>query len=97
MSKLSRDDIIKLAHLSRLQLSDAEVDVFVDEISQVLQYTEQLQKINLKGVEPTYQVSGLSNVTRPDEVINYGPSPKDLLKNAPNLEDGQFKVKRMLA
>lgn len=96
MSKLSRDDIIKLAHLSRLQLNDAEIDEYVDEISQVLQYTEQLQKIDLKGVEPTYQVSGLSNVTRPDEVMDYGPTPKELLKNAPKLEDGQFKVKRML-
>lgn len=97
MSKLSREDILKLAYLSRLLLSDAEVDAFVDEISSVLQFTQQLQKIDLKDVKPTYQVSGLSNVTRPDEVIDYGPTPADLLKNAPNTKDGHFKVKRMLA
>lgn len=96
MSKLSRKDILKLASLSRLQLTDQEIDQFGDEISAILQYVEQLQKVDLKNLQPTTQVSGLKDVTRPDEVVDYGPKQEDLLKNAPATQDGSFKVKRML-
>ncbi len=96
MAKLSRDDVLKLARLARLRLSDEEIEQFRTEISAILGYVEQLQKADLKGVEPTYQVTGLKNVTRPDEEIAYGASPKQLLKNLPALEDGHIKVKRML-
>ena len=97
MSKLSREDILKLAQLSRLQLTDAEVTQFESEISTILQYVEQLQAVDLNGVEPTYQVTGLKDVTRADEIVAYQASPEDLLKNAPAIEKDQFKVKRMVA
>lgn len=96
MSKLSREDILKLASLSRLQLTDQEIDQFGDEISAILGYVEQLQKVDLDGVEPTTQVSGLTDVTREDEVVDYGPGQTELLKNAPDTEDDHFKVPRMV-
>jgi aspartyl-tRNA(Asn)/glutamyl-tRNA(Gln) amidotransferase subunit C len=96
MAKLSRDDVLKLARLSRLHLTDEEIAQFTDEISAILGYVEQLQKVDLKGVEPTYQVTGLKNVMRPDEIKDYGVSPEELLKNAPATEKGHIKVKRML-
>lgn len=97
MSKLSREDILKLARLSRLELTEQEVEQFAAEISDILQYTELLQKIDLQGTEPTYQVTGLKDVTRPDKPVDYGASQAKLLQNAPALKDGYFKVKRMLA
>lgn len=96
MSKLSRPDILKLAKLSRLQLSDAEVAQFQTEISDILKYVEVLQTADLKDVTPTYQVTGLKDVTRPDEIVTYQASPEDLLKTAPQIENGQFKVNRMV-
>lgn len=96
MAELSNDDVLKLARLARLRLNDDEVDVFKKEISSILGYVEQLDKVDLKDDMPTYQVTGLTNVTRPDEEIDYGTSPKELLKNAPALENDQIKVKRML-
>lgn len=87
---------MKLARLSRLHLTDEEIAQFTDEISAILGYVEQLQKVDLKGVEPTYQVTGLKNVMRPDEIKDYGVSPEELLKNAPATEKGHIKVKRML-
>ena len=96
MSKLTREDILKLAQLSRIHLSDEEVTEFEAEIASILEYVEQLQKNDLKGVEPTYQVTGLSDVTRPDEVIDYGYDLPTLMKNAPATQDDHFKVKRML-
>ena len=96
MAKLSRDDILKLAQLARLKLSEEETDQFAEEISAILGYVEQLQSVNLEGTEPTYQVTGLTNVMRPDEIIDYGAKPKDLLANAPATEGTQIKVQRML-
>jgi aspartyl-tRNA(Asn)/glutamyl-tRNA(Gln) amidotransferase subunit C len=96
MSKLSRQDILKLAQLSRLELSEDEISQFETEIKAILEYVELLQTVNLEGVEPTYQVTGLKDVTRPDELIDYGYSLPDLMKNAPATEKDHFKVKRMV-
>lgn len=96
MSKLSREDILKLARLSRLQLTDDEITQFGDEIGALLEYVTMLHDADVEGIEPTYQVTGLKDVMRPDEIVNYGPSNEDLLKNAPATEDGHFKVKRMV-
>lgn len=96
MSKLSRDAVLKLAHLSRLKLSDEEVERFRVELSEILDYVEQLEKVDTKGLKPTYQTTGLTTVTRPDEVIDYQGKPADLIKQAPAKKGNQFKVKRVL-
>lgn len=95
-AKLTRDDVLKLARLSRLSLTDEEVDQFAAEITTILQYVEQLQTVDLSTYEPTSQVTGLTNVTRPDVEKSYGVTPEELLKNAPATEGGHIKVKRML-
>lgn len=97
MAKLSPEDVLKLARLARLQLSEEEIESFRDEISAILAYVEQLQQVNLDGVEPTSQVTGLTNVTRDDSEVAYGSTPEELLKNAPATENGLIKVKRMLS
>jgi aspartyl-tRNA(Asn)/glutamyl-tRNA(Gln) amidotransferase subunit C len=96
MAKLSRDDVLKLAQLARLELSDAEVEEFSQELSEILQYVEQLQDVDVSGLEPTNQVNGLTNVMREDKEWDYGYKPEELLKNLPAVKDGQIKVKRML-
>ncbi len=96
MAKLSPQDILKLARLSRLQLSQEEIAQFGEELSAILEYVEQLSTVDAKGLEPTSQVTGLTNVTRDDEVIDYGTSAEDLLNNAPDREGKYIKVKRVL-
>lgn len=96
MAKLSHEDVLKLARLSRLHLKDEEVDQFASELSALLGYVEQLQSVDLNGLEVTNQVTGLVNVMRPDNEIDYGVDHQELLKNAPATEDGHIKVKRML-
>jgi aspartyl-tRNA(Asn)/glutamyl-tRNA(Gln) amidotransferase subunit C len=96
MSKLSREDVLKLAALSRLRLSDAEIEKFQNDLSEILSYVEKLDSVDVAGLEATYQVTGLVNVTRPDELKDYGYTADDLLKNAPAKEKHQFKVKRVL-
>jgi aspartyl-tRNA(Asn)/glutamyl-tRNA(Gln) amidotransferase subunit C len=96
MSKLSRDDVLKLALLSRLKLTDEEIERFRGDLSSILEYVEVLNNVDTSGLEPTYQVTGLKNVTREDKVRDYGYKSEDLLKNAPDAKDNQFKVKRVL-
>jgi len=96
MSKLSREDILKLAKLSRLTLTEQEVDQFAEEIGAILEYSAQLHSVDHQGLEPTYQVTGLTDVMRPDEIVDYQANAKDLLKNAPATETNHFKVKRMV-
>jgi len=96
MAKLTRDDVLKLAALSKLRLSDEEIEKLRGELSEILDYVEMLDKVDVSGLAPTYQVTGLKNVMRPDETKDYGYKPADLLKNAPAVQAGQFKVKRVL-
>ena len=96
MTKLSREDILKLAALARLGLTDSEVDEFSVELSAILQYVEQLSAVDTDDLEPTSQVTGLTNVTRRDVVTSYGYEPHELLKNVPTTENQYIKVKRMI-
>lgn len=96
MAKLTEEDVLKLARLSRLHLSDTEKEQFQAEIEAILGYVEQLQKVDLKDTKPTNQVTGLENVMRADEVKDYGVTPEELLKNAPATQDGLIKVRRVL-
>ena len=96
MSKLTRDDVLKLAALSRLKLTESEIVKFSVELSEILNYVEVLDKADTRGFKPTYQVTGLKNVMRKDEIIQYHAKPEELLKIAPDSLDGQYKVKRVL-
>ena len=96
MTKLLREDVLKLAQLARLGLTEEEVTEFSQELSAILQYVEQLGSVDVSGLEPTSQVTGLTNVTRPDEIKQYGYEPSDLLKNVPAVQDGHIKVRRMI-
>jgi len=96
MAQLSTDDVLKLAQLARISLSDDEVTEFSVELSAILQYVEQLSGVDVEGLEPTNQVTGLTNVMREDVVKDYGYEPLDLLKNASNTQDNMLKVKRMV-
>lgn len=96
MAKLTRDDVLKLAQLARLDLTDGEVEEFTSELTEILQYVEQLSAVDVTGLKPTHQITGLNNVTRDDEIRDYGYDPKELLNNVPEVKDGMLKVKRMI-
>ncbi|HSX17596.1 MAG TPA: Asp-tRNA(Asn)/Glu-tRNA(Gln) amidotransferase subunit GatC [Patescibacteria group bacterium] len=96
MADLSREDVLKLARLARLTITDEEVEKYRTELSEILQYVEQLQNTDVTGLTPTSQVTGLTNVMREDEVVDYGVSADDLLRQAPNKEGRLIKVKRMI-
>ncbi|OGL26065.1 hypothetical protein A3E49_02645 [Candidatus Saccharibacteria bacterium RIFCSPHIGHO2_12_FULL_49_19] len=96
MSVISREELLKLAQLARLKLTEEEISRLPNELSVILEYVRQLDKVDTSGLEPTYQVTGLKNITRTDELKEYQAKPAELLKNAPAVQANQFKVKRVI-
>ncbi len=96
MPKLSKEDVLKLARLARLELQPDEINEYIDEINRILNYVEQLKLVDTNDMIPTNQVTGLINVIRSDQIIDYGYDPKSLLKNVPKVKDHQIEVKRMV-
>ena len=96
MSQITLEEVYALARLAKISLSEQQAARMQQEIAQILEFVERLDKVDTAGLEPTYQVTGLKNVTRPDELIDYKVSPAQLLQNAPATQDGSLKVKRVL-
>lgn len=96
MSSITIDDVKRLAQLSALYVTDEEAEALRRQLGDILGYVEQLDEVDTAGLEPTYQVTGLENVTREDEIKDYGVSQADLLKNVPEHENGQIKVRKVL-
>ena len=88
-------DVEHVARLARLELSDSEKDQFTDQLNAILKYAEKLNGLDTENVEPTSHVLPITNVMRADEKRQSLPIEKVLL-NAPDEEDGQFKVPAVL-
>jgi len=87
--------VLHISTLARVGLSLEDVARFQDQLSRVLEHFEVLAKLDTEGIAPTAQVIYLQNVMRKDE-----PSPsssrEDVLANAPQQEDGLFKIRAVL-
>ncbi len=93
---ISRDDVLHLAQLSNLQLSDEEISSLQTDLANILGYVEQLSELDTTGVEPTYQVTDLENVMRDDVVQKHAADREALLILAPDQENKQIKVPKVL-
>ena len=96
MSKINITEIEKVAKLSRIELDANELDKVTEEFESILDFVEIIEKADTKGVEPTSQVTGLSDVWRDDVVVHSEIEPKDLISEAPEIQDGYIKVKKVL-
>ncbi|HIK37152.1 MAG: Asp-tRNA(Asn)/Glu-tRNA(Gln) amidotransferase subunit GatC [Geminocystis sp.] len=92
---LSEAEVRKVANLARLQLTEAEEKQFARQLSDILDYFQQLQELDTEGVEPTTRAIEVSNVTREDLHIPYG-NREELLNLAPIREDEFFQVPKIL-
>ncbi len=96
MSTITNDDVRHLAQLSSLQMSDVEVELLRVGIEKIINYINQLDELDTDGVEPTYQVTGLQNVWRDDEIIDSSVSRRQLLALAAEQSDNCVKVPKVL-
>lgn len=92
---LTRDEVRKVALLSRLELTDAEIDEQAKHLNDLLSQFEKLQSLDLTGIEPTSHSIPLVNVLRND-VMRPGLSREETLANAPEARDGCFVVPRIV-
>lgn len=94
---LTKDDILHLAKLSKLQLSDEEIEKYWKQLEETVEYVNNLNELNTSKVEPTSQTTNLTNVTYEDGLENkQGLTQEEALQNAKNKKDGYFVVKRIL-
>jgi aspartyl-tRNA(Asn)/glutamyl-tRNA(Gln) amidotransferase subunit C len=88
---ISRDEVVHVARLARLALTDEELDRFAGQLDAILEAVGKVSELDLSGVEPTLHPLELSNVWAKDE-----PQPslpvEDALANAPGVEDNAFRV-----
>ncbi|MEP7200833.1 MAG: Asp-tRNA(Asn)/Glu-tRNA(Gln) amidotransferase subunit GatC [Chloroflexota bacterium] len=93
--KLTRDDVLRVAELARLGLSDVEVARFQEQLSDILSHADRLQQVDLSAISPSARAQNLPSVLRADEVL---PSfPRDaIMANAAHAVEGCFKVPPVL-
>lgn len=90
--KLTKDQVKHVAKLANLPLTEEEEEKYAEQLSKVLEYVDQLNKVDTSDVEPTFNVSGLNNVFREDET-SACLSQEEALSNAPRKKDGMFETK----
>jgi aspartyl-tRNA(Asn)/glutamyl-tRNA(Gln) amidotransferase subunit C len=88
---IDREQVLHVARLARLRLSDEEVERISEELSSILEHVERINELDLDGVEPTSHVVDLENVLRPDEPRPCLPR-EVALANAPDATDEGFRV-----
>ncbi len=93
--KVTAKDVKHIANLSRLTVSDSEMDKFLEQFNQILNYADILQKVDTTGIEPSPYVIPINNVLREDVAVP-GVSHEAALKNAPEEHNGGFKVPRVI-
>lgn len=93
---ITREEIKHIAELSRLELSEKEIIKFGGQLDSILKYVGQLNEVDTKRVEPTAQVSGLSDIWRADDVHKWNQNEVESALNQGEREGGQVKVKRVL-
>jgi len=93
---ITRDEVAHLARLSRLALSDEELDHLAPQLGQIISAVAQVQEVEADGIPPTSHATGLTNVFRDDEPVPC-LTPQQALSEAPAVELQRFKVPRILA
>ena len=93
---INRQQVQKVAHLARLELTSEEEEQFTTQLSSILEYFEQLSELDTEDVAPTTRAIELSNVIRPDTLQSY-PDREALLKEAPEQEGDFFRVPQILS
>ncbi len=92
---IDKEQVRKVAHLARLELTPEEDEQFTTQLSSILDYFEQLSELDVSDVPPTARAIDVSNITRPDQLQPF--SDRELiLESAPEQEGDFFKVPKIL-
>lgn len=92
---ITAQDVKQTARLARLELTEEETESFTGHLNDILQYVQKMNELDTSGVDPTSHVLPLANVLREDDVRPSLPLSQ-VMKNAPDTEDSQFRVPPVL-
>ena len=95
MASISRDDVAHVARLARLELTEAELELFTAQLAAVLEHAADVEALDVDDVPPTMHPFPLRNVLRDDD-LRPGVDRDEVLSQAPASEDGRFKVPPIL-
>lgn len=93
--KITNDEVKHIALLSRLYLSDREIEIFSGQLNSIIEYVEQLNSLDTENIEPTSHVIPLNNVMRDDIPVASLPVD-DALKNAPESTEKFYRVPKII-
>ena len=93
--KITKEEVLYVADLARLNLDEAAIDKFAGQIGEILDYVDQLNEVDTAGVKPTSHAISLTNAFREDEPKEHLDREK-ALGNAPEKEDGSFIVPKII-
>lgn len=93
--KITKEEVVYVAELARLDLDEASIEMFANQIGKILEYVATLNRVNTDNVPPTSHAIFLTNAFREDETKKH--LDRDMaLSNAPEKEDGNFIVPRVI-
>lgn len=93
--KITKDEVMHVANLARLDMDEASIDKFAGQIGNILEYVDVLNRVDTQGVTPTSHAISLTNVFRED--LEKKALERDkALANAPQKEDGNFVVPKII-
>jgi len=96
MSRISADDVRKVAHLARLDLAESTIATYTNQLERILDYVAHLEQVDTEGVPPTTRAVEVVNVTR-DDTVKPTPVREELLNLAPEREGDFLRVPKILA
>ena len=96
MAKLTDQDIKHVAKLANLKLNDDEIDKFKDQLSEVVDYIDQLSEVDTKGIEGAARTTTLENIFKED-VVKESLNQEDALSGTNETHNGYFKVPAILS
>ncbi|WP_246942905.1 Asp-tRNA(Asn)/Glu-tRNA(Gln) amidotransferase subunit GatC [Bacillus pinisoli] len=95
MSRISKDQVMHVANLARLAVTEEEAELFQKQLDAIITFAEQLNELNTDDVAPTSHVLEMKNVLREDKP-GKGLPVEEVMKNAPDHKDGQVRVPAIL-
>jgi aspartyl-tRNA(Asn)/glutamyl-tRNA(Gln) amidotransferase subunit C len=93
--KITKDEVSHVAHLARLEFTDAEADIFTSQLNNILLYMEMLNRVDTTGVAPMTHAVAQQNAFR-DDIVQPSLSRDDTLANAPDARGDFFRVPKVI-
>ncbi len=92
---ISREEVIHIAKLACLNLSEAEIEKYTKDMQEILELANMVNNVNTEGMNETVAANNKCNVLRKDEVVDFG-NRELLLQNAPSQDEGMFRIPKVI-